>query len=155
MKKILLLFLALHLISCGNDKSSNNWSVSKMFETDKTIENVTINDKKFLYEMVTGEKTECYLNIKLNEQKDYFTDKNLRDIINQLNEYLIGILIVPSSYRPSDYIFDANNKNFDKEYYITVDVSYSGKNDENGIFVYKLSKSFYKNKNNDGFTMVE
>ena len=55
MKKIILFSFITFFISCGKEDSNFSWSFSKKFTTDKTIENVTINDKKFIVETSDGE----------------------------------------------------------------------------------------------------
>lgn len=104
MKKILLLLLALNLISCGNDKSSNNWSVSKIFQTDKTIENVTTKDKKFIFETANGEKIESFLSYIIeNEKTKSINDETLRFVIKESNLLIKSGLKLPSSFKPLEY----------------------------------------------------
>ncbi|WP_396142197.1 hypothetical protein [Flavobacterium sp.] len=146
MKKILFLLLALNLISCGNDKSSNNWSVSKIFQTDKTIENVTTKDKKFIFETANGEKIECFLNYIIeNEKIKSINDETLRFLIRESNNSIKDDMRLPSSFKPLEYYIRHVNYSESITEYIDIKVSVTGENYErkmvlnNYYFKYDIS----------------
>lgn len=128
MKKIILFSFITFFISCGKEDSNFSWSFSKKFTTDKTIENVTINDKKFIVETSDGEKSECYINFTNTSDSISIDDKSLRQSIKNADKHIKFYLILPSSYKPLEY--NINQWNGSE---VNVKVSYQSKNNENKV----------------------
>jgi hypothetical protein len=149
MKKIFYYLLIFFLLACGNENKSS-WNISKIFITEKTIEDVTTKDKKFIFETANGEKIECFLNYIIeNENRNSINDQTLRYIIKKSNKEIKDVLRLPSSFKPLEYYI--NHTNYDEFHnYLEIKVSVSAENYErkmvldNYYFKYNIStKEFY------------
>lgn len=104
MKKKNLICLTLVLfISCSKQGDSSEWSFTKIFTTDKTIENLSITDNKFIFEAPDGKKSECYLNIKDNSKEKKINSKELISLIKLIDKTIKERLRLPSGYIPLEY----------------------------------------------------
>ena len=132
---IILIFLGVFIVSCENNNSKSGSSISNFFDNTNSLEELTVNDKKFTQITITEEKVVCYLK---NESKN-LTDEILRKFIVDANKILAKRLYVPSSFVPIDYYIyeqidiykpepEFNNVNgYNKSSFdYIIEVSYSG-----------------------------
>jgi hypothetical protein len=140
MKKIFYYLPIFFLLACVNE-NNNSWRISKIFTTEKTIEDVTTKDKKFIFETANGEKIECFLNYTINNNGKPIDNKTLRIIINGCNIAIKEDLRLPSSYKPIEYnISQINSFYHDNKEIIETKVSFYCENWETKIVLlsYKL-----------------
>ena len=103
MKKIILFSFIIFFISCGKENSNSSWSFTRVFVTEKTIKNVTINDKKFIFETANNDKIECFLSYFNESNNKTIDDETLRFIIKESNSIIKSQLLLPSSFKPIEY----------------------------------------------------
>lgn len=150
MKKIFYYLPILFLLACGNE-NNNSWSISKIFTTEKTIEDVTTKDKKFIFETANGEKIECFLNYIIEDEKlTSINDETIRFVIRESNKVIKKHLRLPSSFKPLEYYINHSKDEFSNEEDLYIKVSVSAENWErkmvlsNYSFNYDIStKKFY------------
>ena len=103
--------------------------------SDKTLDNVTINDDFFYFQTANGKEVKCILtyNNKFN-YKDISND-HLKKIIIDSNFEIKSDLNVPSSFVPVEYIIDVDSDNSAK-----IKLSFKSLNSE-GKEVYDLKQT--------------
>lgn len=143
MKKIFYYLPMLFLLACGNE-NNNSWSISKIFTTEKTIEDITTKDKKFIFETANGEKIECFLSYIIeNEKIKSINDETLRFLIRESNDRIKDDLRLPSSFKPIEYYIE--HRNYYEEELVDIKVSVTAENYErkmvlsNYFFMYNIS----------------
>jgi hypothetical protein len=130
MKKIFYYLPMFFLLACGNE-NNNSWSISRIFTTEKTIEDVTTKDKKFIFETANGEKIECFLNYIIeNEKIKSINDETLRFLIRESNNSIKDDMRLPSSFKPLEYYIRHVNYSESITEYIDIKVSVTGENYE-------------------------
>jgi hypothetical protein len=118
------------LLACGNE-NNNSWSISKIFTTEKTIEDVTTKDKKFIFETANGEKSECFLSYIIeNKKTKSINDETLRFLIRESNNFIKDDMRLPSSFKPLEYYIRHVNYSESITEYIDIKVSVTGENYE-------------------------
>ena len=127
MKKIILIFSAIIIGSCGDNNSKSDSAISNFFDNTKSLEELTIKDKKFTLVTTKEEKVVCYLKI----ESKHLNNELLRKLILGANNEVSKKIYVPSSFVPIDYYIEEfkDNDNFDF-YRITVSFSETGKSGE-------------------------
>jgi hypothetical protein len=150
MKKIFYYLPMLFLLACGNE-NNNSWSISKIFTTEKTIEDVTTKDKKFIFETANGEKIECFLSYIIeNEKIKSINDETLRFLIRESNDRIKDDLRLPSSFKPIEYYIQHLNYYESIEEYIDIKVSVTAEDYErkmvlaNYYFSYNISTKEFR-----------
>lgn len=135
MKNIILIFLTILFISCSKQGDNSDWSFTKIFTTEKTIEDVTINDKKFIFETADGKEIECFLNYSKYSENKSIDDKTLRYIIKESNRFIKADLLLPSSFTPLEYSITQIDDYYGREV-IKIQVSGEAKNRDRKIELY-------------------